>query len=115
MLQRKFYSVLEEWKNSKKNECLLVRGARQIGKSFIIRRFGMDNYKSFIEINFEEKPELKNIFDGNLEVKSRKGSTSSLDSILKNADVKFGYKIMNCNLGRTEKKITMPHYMAMFL
>ena len=68
MLQRKFYSVLEEWKKSKKNECLLVKGARQIGKSFIIRRFGMDNYKSFIEINFEEKPELKNIFDGNLDV-----------------------------------------------
>lgn len=68
MLKRKFYSFLEEWKKSKKKECLLVKGARQIGKSFIIRRFGMDKYKCFIEINFEERPELKNIFDGNLDV-----------------------------------------------
>lgn len=68
MLRRKFYSFLEDWKLSKKNECLLVRGARQIGKSFIIRQFGLDNYKNFIEINFEERPELKKIFEGNLDV-----------------------------------------------
>ena len=51
MLKRKFYLFLEEWKKSKKNECLLVKGARQIGKSFIIRQFGLENYKNFIEIN----------------------------------------------------------------
>ena len=68
MLKRKFYSFLTEWKHSKKNECLLVKGARQIGKTFIIRQFGMNNYKNFIEINFEESPELRTAFDGNLGV-----------------------------------------------
>ena len=68
MLKRKFYLFLEEWKKSKKNECLLVKGARQIGKSFIIRQFGLENYKNFIEMNFEERPELTTIFEGNLSV-----------------------------------------------
>ena len=68
MLRRKFYSLLTEWKNSKKNECLLVKGARQIGKTFIIRVFGREQYEHFIEINFEESPELKSAFEGNLNV-----------------------------------------------
>ena len=45
---------------------MLVTGARQIGKSFIIREFGKNNYKSYIEINFYEHPEYINIFDGDL-------------------------------------------------
>ena len=68
MLRRKFYSYLTEWKSSKKNECLLVKGARQIGKSFIIREFGKANYEQYIEINFEESPEVKAAFEGNLSV-----------------------------------------------
>ena len=68
MLKRKFYFFLKEWKKSKKNECLLVKGARQIGKSFIIRKFGMENYENYIEINFEESPEIKSAFEGNLNV-----------------------------------------------
>jgi hypothetical protein len=66
MLKRKIYYTLLDWKNSKKNECLLIKGARQVGKSFIIRQFGQENYESVIEINFYEHPEYKNIFDGDL-------------------------------------------------
>lgn len=66
MLKRKIYNALSEWKSKKKQECLLVTGARQIGKSFIIREFGKNNYKSYIEINFYEHPEYINIFDGDL-------------------------------------------------
>jgi hypothetical protein len=66
MLKRKMYDKLLEWKKSKKNECLLVKGARQVGKSFIIRQFGKENYESVIEINFYEHPEYTKIFDGDL-------------------------------------------------
>lgn len=66
MLKRKVYDTLLEWKNKKHQECLLVNGARQIGKSFIIREFGKKNYKSYIEINFYEHPEYNKIFDGDL-------------------------------------------------
>jgi hypothetical protein len=66
MLKRKFYDYLLSWKNTKKNECLLVKGARQIGKTFIIDKFGKENYKSYIYINFIEEPEYKDIFNDSL-------------------------------------------------
>lgn len=47
MLRRKFYDVLLNWKKSKKNECLLVNGARQVGKTFIIEKFGQDQYEKY--------------------------------------------------------------------
>jgi predicted AAA+ superfamily ATPase len=68
MLKRKASSYLESWKNSKKGECLLIKGARQIGKTFAVREFARTSYESFIEINFENKPELRAAFDGNLDV-----------------------------------------------
>ncbi len=69
MLRRKFYDILLNWKRTKKNECLLVKGARQIGKTFIIDQFGKTEYSSYIYINFIESPEQKHIFDGSLEAK----------------------------------------------
>lgn len=66
MLKRKFYSKLNEWKIKKEKTCLLVKGARQIGKTFIIDLFGRENYKSYIYINFIEMPQAKDIFSGEL-------------------------------------------------
>lgn len=66
MLKRKFFQTLSEWKSSKQNECLLVKGARQIGKTFIIDKFGRENYGSYIYVNFFTEPKLKEVFDGAL-------------------------------------------------
>lgn len=52
MLKRKFYDFLMEWKSSHGQECLLVKGARQIGKTFIIDYFGKNNYSSYLYLNF---------------------------------------------------------------
>ncbi|WP_165253729.1 AAA family ATPase [Adlercreutzia sp. ZJ304] len=56
MLKRKVYQQLIDWKSSqqRKRKALLVTGARQIGKSYIIRHFGMMQYKALIEINLLE-------------------------------------------------------------
>jgi len=67
-LRRKFYDYLVDWKKNKGKECLLVKGARQIGKTYIIRKFGRENYESFIEINFVEEPQFISVFSGNLDV-----------------------------------------------
>lgn len=67
MLKRKIYDELLKWKNKKSKECLLVQGARQIGKTFIIEKFGRDNYTSYIYLNFYKNPEHKEIFEGSLE------------------------------------------------
>lgn len=70
MLKRKAYDDLLNWKNKRKEEkvkkCLLVKGARQVGKSFIIKEFGKNEYKSFVCIDFFRQPALKSIFGGDL-------------------------------------------------
>ena len=67
MLKRKFYDFLLHWKETKKNECLLVNGARQVGKTYIIDAFGRSNYGSYLYLNFLEHPEYKEIFSGSLQ------------------------------------------------
>lgn len=52
------------WKKEHKKECLLIKGARQVGKTYLIREFGKKEYESFIEINFHEQKSLKIIFEG---------------------------------------------------
>ena len=70
MLKRKAYQKLVEWKNTHRNNCLMVKGARQVGKTYLIREFGKKEYKSFIEINFIKNQELKQIFAGTLDAES---------------------------------------------
>ena len=70
MLKRKVYSELLQWKDQRRTgklkKCLLVKGARQVGKSYIIREFGEREYKSFLNIDFFRQPGFKAIFDGEL-------------------------------------------------
>ena len=54
MLKRKAEKKLEEW--LKKDDALLILGARQVGKSYLVREFGRAHFKSFIEINLYENP-----------------------------------------------------------
>lgn len=70
MLKRKIYDDLIEWKNIRRNEqirkCLLIKGARQVGKSYIVKEFGKREYSSFLCIDFFRNPELKYVFEGDL-------------------------------------------------
>ncbi len=66
MLKRKFMQNLLDWKNNKNTECLLIKGARQVGKTFIVDWFARECYTSYISINFEEIPRMREIFDGDL-------------------------------------------------
>lgn len=69
MLKRKIYNELLDWKNERKNglkKCLLIKGARQVGKSYIVKAFGKAEYKSSIYIDFFKEPNLKIIFQGDL-------------------------------------------------
>jgi len=66
VLRRKIMDSLVQWKNEKEKECLLLTGARQVGKTFIIREFAKQNYKNVIELNFVTDPGLKKIFGGDL-------------------------------------------------
>lgn len=70
MLERKITKKLIEWKKEEKKPCLLIRGARQVGKTFVIDKFARENYENYIYINFELMPEYKKIFEGNLDIKT---------------------------------------------
>lgn len=70
MLKRKIDKILKEWKNDRRQECLLVNGARQVGKTFSIRQFARECYESFVEINFIENPVFISAFDYALDSES---------------------------------------------
>lgn len=61
MLKRKISSFIEHFYEVNKG-ALLLAGARQIGKTYSVRHFAKEHFKSFIEINFEESPEAIDIF-----------------------------------------------------
>lgn len=107
MLKRKITDKLLEWKSQKKNECLMVKGARQIGKTYTIRHFGKENYKSYIEINFEENPNYKEIFDGSLEINELIQKISLLIpnvEFIENNTLIFFDEIQSCPQARTSLK-----------
>jgi predicted AAA+ superfamily ATPase len=55
-IPRKFDQFLTSWKGNPGRNPLLVKGARQVGKTESIRYFARKNYESFIEINFVDTP-----------------------------------------------------------
>ena len=78
LLKRKIDKYLMEWKRNPDKMPLIVKGARQIGKTESIRNFARNNYKSVIEINFTLQKQFKDIFDDGFEV----------DTIIKNISLR---------------------------
>lgn len=107
MLTRKMYQVLLDWKQKKDKECLLIKGARQVGKTFIVEEFGAKEYQSFININFLEKPSLKQIFEGDLtaeEIYKRISAHLSEANFVEGSTLIFLDEIQKCAAARTALK-----------
>lgn len=68
MLKRKVTAFIDQWIRTKEKKCLVVQGARQTGKTYIIERFAEDNYEELVEINFKQLPSAMDIFSGDLTV-----------------------------------------------
>lgn len=64
-MERTIDKELSRWKQGKNRKALLLRGARQVGKTYCIRKLG-NGFKNFLEINFEETPEAKTFFKKSL-------------------------------------------------
>jgi len=62
MLYRKALRQFELWKKNKTKQALLVVGARQVGKTYLIREFAKENYENFIEFNLIENVASRNSF-----------------------------------------------------
>ncbi|MBQ9077208.1 MAG: ATP-binding protein [Muribaculaceae bacterium] len=68
MLKRKIESVLAEWKNSGSKKPLVIKGIRQCGKTYIVRKFAKENYESVVYMNFILEPDKKSAFAGNIDI-----------------------------------------------
>lgn len=68
MLKRKIMNSLVEWKNNTntKKKALVIKGLRQIGKTYIVKQFAEEYYENVIYINFKTNDNLKSIFDEDL-------------------------------------------------
>lgn len=66
MFKRKILSELYRWKDSTRHEALLIRGARQVGKTYIIDHFISENFTSHIKLDLREDVSLRKIFDSAL-------------------------------------------------
>ena len=82
-MKRFFIEYLNGWRERKSRKPLIIRGARQVGKTYIVDQFAENNYKEYVKINFEETPELKNFF-----------RTNDVIQIKQNLEVYFGKRIL---------------------
>ena len=68
MLKRKIETVLAEWKKSENKKPLVIKGIRQCGKTYIVRKFAKENYENVVYMNFIIEPDRKSAFVGNIDV-----------------------------------------------
>ena len=84
-MKRKIMADLKDWKDSSlrnKNPYMLI-GARQVGKTYILKEFCQENYSKYIYLNFEDTPSLKEIFEDSLDP----------EDILRKLRILYDYKI----------------------
>lgn len=106
VLRRKIYDQLLEWKG-RRHKSLLIKGQRQVGKTYIIREFGKKNYEHFIEVNFSEQSDASNDFEGNLDVDTLISLLSvrfGSENIVPGSTLIFFDEIQECPRARTSLK-----------
>lgn len=83
MMKRKVMNNLIEWKNSKNRKPLLLYGARQVGKTYLVKEFGETYFDNLIYVNFETNSVVSKIIDEDI----------SPEYIIKNLEIIFNQKI----------------------
>ncbi len=68
LLKRKIEQDLIKWKNTENHKPLIVKGCRQCGKTYSVKKFAEENYKYVVYINFFSNPDYVSVFSGSLEV-----------------------------------------------
>ncbi|RJW41366.1 hypothetical protein DXB25_00950 [Lachnospiraceae bacterium OM02-31] len=65
ILKRNAIEDLIKWKSSEERKPMVLKGARQVGKIWLMKEFGKNYYSSYVYFNFDEEDELKSIFEVN--------------------------------------------------
>ncbi|HFA50399.1 MAG TPA: ATP-binding protein [Bacteroidetes bacterium] len=82
-MKRHLYTSLLSWKNNSKRKPLLLQGARQVGKTYLVNEFGRKEYSDYVYLNFEQNPDMESLFQPGLVA----------EKILDNISLYFGRKI----------------------
>ena len=82
-LVRSFDTVLSEWKARKDRLPLIVKGARQVGKTECVRQFAHPRYKSFVEVNFVERPDFKGIVQDGFSAEAIRRNLTRIDPTIR--------------------------------
>lgn len=69
-MKRNIINFLANWKKKPNRKPLIIRGARQVGKTYTITDFGKNHFDKFIKLDFEKSPRLKKIFNDDLDVRN---------------------------------------------
>ena len=67
-MQRMAMEQLRKWKAKKRRKPLIIRGARQVGMTWLMKEFGAAAYENVVYVNFDNNERMKNLFEGSLEV-----------------------------------------------
>ncbi|KAF0194291.1 MAG: hypothetical protein FD169_1858 [Bacillota bacterium] len=67
-MYRRALEDLIGWKNSRARKPMIIRGARQVGKTWLMREFGRTQYKQYAYINFDNNERMEHLFSGNLDI-----------------------------------------------
>lgn len=105
-MYRKFIHELNTWENQKIKEPLMVIGARQVGKTWLIEQFCKETYQDYVYLNFEQDPMLASIFEDSIDpetIRKRIG-------ILKGKSLGEGTAIFFDEIQKSEKAITSLKY-----
>ncbi len=86
-MKREAFKKLIQWKNSTTRKPLIMRGARQVGKTWLLKKFGELEYEKLVYVNFEATPSLKDLFKSDLNV----------ERIISVLEIYFGVKITPSN------------------
>ena len=97
-MKRLVFETMLEWKASKNHKVLLLRGARQVGKTYIARELGK-TFKSFVEVNFEKDADVKQFFDQNYDPERISASLSAYygNPIIDGETLLFFDEIQSCS------------------
>lgn len=68
-IQRKIQEKLSIWKNDPNRKPLVLQGARQVGKTWLLKQLGKTDFEDIAYFNFEEQPELKQFFENTKDVR----------------------------------------------
>ncbi len=67
-MERAVFQKLDQWKNSPRRKPLILRGARQVGKTWVMKEFGRRCFKNMAYVNFDNNSAMKQIFDGDFDI-----------------------------------------------